>query len=219
MSKLKLITLFFLCVIPFLATSQSWPTDNSSSETTNTDQAFYRVIVDYSLFRPLGWRLPNNSPRYELIATKIPTVGEAKALIKESRSNQTYYVSLGDQLQESKIDEISANRVGLVSEGKTIFLSISERSRFLSTSSEKRRQRGRNRESNTQTAEKKSEERDDNESRGGRRGRRRRGSFDSQRAQEMRSRWANASPEERQNMIQSFRQRVGRRGRGGGGNR
>ncbi len=219
MSKLKLITLFFLCVIPFLATSQSRPTDNSSSETTNTDQAFYRVIVDYSLFRPLGWRLPNNSPRYELIATKIPTVGEAKALIKESRSSQTYYVSLGDQLQESKIDEISANRVGLVSEGKTIFLSISERSRFLSTSSEKRRQRGRNRESNTQTAEKKSEERDDNESRGGRRGRRRRGSFDSQRAQEMRSRWANASPEERQNMIQSFRQRVGRRGRGGGGNR
>tara|TARA_B100000686_G_scaffold320398_1_gene372004 strand:- start:412 stop:1065 length:654 start_codon:yes stop_codon:yes gene_type:complete len=215
MSKLKLITLFFLCVIPFLATSQSRPTDNSSSETTNTDQAFYRVIVDYSLFRPLGWRLPNNSPRYELIATKIPTVGEAKALIKESRSNQTYYVSLGDQLQESKIDEISANRVGLVSEGKTIFLSISERSRFLSTSSEKRRQRGRNRESNTQTAEKKSEERDDNESRGGRRGRRRRGSFDSKRAQEMRSRWANASPEERQNMIQSFRQRGGRRGRGG----
>ena len=215
MSKLKLITLFFLCVIPFLATSQSRPTDNSSSETTNTDQAFYRVIVDYSLFRPLGWRLPNNSPRYELIATKIPTVGEAKALIKESRSSQTYYVSLGDQLQESKIDEISANRVGLVSEGKTIFLSISERSRFLSTSSEKRRQRGRNRESNTQTAEKKSEERDDNESRGGRRGRRRRGSFDSQRAQEMRSRWANASPEERQNMIQSFRQRGGRRGRGG----
>ena len=214
MSKLKLITLFFLCVIPFLATSQSRPTDNSSSETTNTDQAFYRVIVDYCLFRPLGWRLPNNSPRYELIATKIPTVGEAKALIKESRSSQTYYVSLGDQLQESKIDEISANRVGLVSEGKTIFLSISERSRFLSTSSEKRRQRGRNRESNTQTAEKKSEERDDNESRGGRRG-----SFDSQRAQEMRSRWANASPEERQNMIQSFRQRVGRRGRGGGGNR
>ena len=215
MSKLKLITLFFLCVIPFSAISQSRPTDNSSSETTNTDQAFYRVIVDYSLFRPLGWRLPNNSPRYELIATKIPTVGEAKALIKESRSSQTYYVSLGDQLQESKIDEISANRVGLVSEGKTIFLSISERSRFLSTSSEKRRQRGRNRESNTQTAEKKSEERDDNESRGGRRGRRRRGSFDSQRAQEMRSRWANASPEERQNMIQSFRQRGGRRGRGG----
>ena len=215
MSKLKLITLFFLCVIPFLAPYQSRPTDNSSSETTNTDQAFYRVIVDYSLFRPLGWRLPNNSPRYELIATKIPTVGEAKALIKESRSSQTYYVSLGDQLQESKIDEISANRVGLVSEGKTIFLSISERSRFLSTSSEKRRQRGRNRESNTQTAETKSEERDDNESRGGRRGRRRRGSFDSQRAQEMRSRWANASPEERQNMIQSFRQRVGRRGRGG----
>ncbi len=215
MSKLKLMTLFFLCVIPFLAISQSRPTDNSSSETTNTDQAFYRVIVDYSLFRPLGWRLPNNSPRYELIATKIPTVGEAKALIKEARSNQTYYVGLGAQLQESKIDEISANRVRLVSAGKTIFLSISERSRFLSTSSGKRRQRGRNQESKTQTAENKSEERDDNESRDRRRGRRRRGSVDSQRAQEMRSRWANASSEERKNMIERFRQRGGRRGRRG----
>ena len=216
MSKLRLMTLFLLCLIPFLATSsQGRRTDDNSSENSNIHPDFYRVIVDYSLFRPLGWRLPNNSPRYELIATKIPTVGEAKALIKESRSNQTYYVSLGDQLQESKIDEISANRVRLVSAGKTIFLSISERSRFLSTSSGKRRQRGRNRESKTQTAENKSEERDDNESLDRRRGRRRRGSVDSQRAQEMRSRWANASPEERQNMIQSFRQRGGRRGRGG----
>ena len=215
MSKLRLMTLFLLCLIPFLATSQGRRTDDNSSENSNIHLDFYRVIVDYSLFRPLGWRPPNNSPRYELIATKIPTVGEAKALIKEARSNQTYYVGLGAQLQESKIDEISANRVRLVSAGKTIFLSISERSRFLSTSSGKRRQRGRNQESKTQTAENKSEERDDNESRDRRRGRRRRGSVDSQRAQEMRSRWANASSEERKNMIERFRQRGGRRGRRG----
>ena len=215
MSKLRLMTLFFLCLIPLLATSQGRRTDDNSSENSNIHPDFYRVIVDYSLFRPLGWRPPNKSPRYELIATKIPTVGEAKALIKEARSNQTYYVGLGDQLQESKIDEISANRVRLVSAGKTIFLSISERSRFLSTSSGKRRQRGRNRESNTQTAENKSEERDDNKSRDRRRDRRRRGSVDSQRSQEMRFRWANASSEERKNMIERFRQRGGRRGRRG----
>ena len=215
MSKLRLMTLFLLCLIPFLATSQGRRTDDNSSENSNIHPDFYRVIVDYSLFRPLGWRPPNNSPRYELISTKIPTVGEAKALIKEARSNQTYYVGLGDQLLESKIDEISANRVRLVSAGKMIFLSISERSRFLSTSSGKRRQRGRNQESKTQTAENKSEERDDNESRDRRRGRRRRGSVDSQRAQEMRSRWANASSEERKNMIERFRQRGGRRGRRG----
>jgi len=216
MSKLRLMTLFLLCLIPFLATSsQGRRTDDNSSENSNIHPDFYRVIVDYSLFRPLGWRPPNNSPRYELIATKIPTVGEAKALIKEARSNQTYYVGLGDQLLESKIDEISANRVRLVSAGKTIFLSISERSRFLSTSSGKRRQRGRNRESKTQTAENKSEERDDNESLDRRRGRRRRGSVDSQRAQEIRSRWVNASSEERKNMIERFRQRGGRRGRRG----
>ena len=61
-------------------------------------------------------------------------------------------------------------------------------------------------------AERKSEERrSDNERRrqGGGRGGRGRGNFDPQRAQEMRARWQNASPEERQKMIEGFRQRFG----------
>merc|ERR1712096_482371 len=162
------------------------------------------------------------SPKYELIATKIPAAGKAKALIRESRSDKTYYVGIGDQLQEAKVDEIVANQVGLVLEGKPISLSISS-IQFLSTGGGKRGKRGRGEKSKDgkdEKAERKSEGRSGNERRrqgGGRRGRGR-GNFDPQRAQEIRARWQNASPEERQKMIEGFRQRFGGgRGRRGGG--
>ena len=213
MYRLKLATLLLLFTTPLLATSQRDRSDNNQLQIPAADQAFYKVIVDYSLFRPLGWRPPDTSPKYELIATKIPAAGEAKALIKESRSNKTYYVGIGDQLQEAKVDEIVANQVGLVLEGKPISLSISS-IQFLSTGGGKRGKRGKGEKSKDgkdEKAERKSEERSDNERRrqgrgGGGRGR---GNFDSQRAQEMRARWQNASPEERQKMIEGFRQRFG----------
>jgi len=219
MCRLKLVTLSLLFTIPFLATSQRDRSANNQLQIPAADQAFYKVIVDYSLFRPLGWRPPDTSPKYELIATKIPAVGEAKALIKESRSNKIYYVGLGDQLQEAKVDEIVANQVGLVLEGKPISLSISS-IQFLRTSDGKRGKRGKggkSKDGKDETAESKSEGRSGNERRGRERGGRGRGNFDPQRAQEMSARWENASPEERQKMIEGFRQRGG--GRRGGGRR
>ena len=223
MCRLKLATLLLLFTIPFLAVSQRGRSDNNQLQIPAADQVFYKVIVDYSLFRPLGWRPPDTSPKYELIATKIPAAGEAKALIRESRSDKTYYVGIGDQLQEAKVDEIVANQVGLVLEGKPISLSISS-IQFLSTGGGKRGKRGRGEKSKDgkdEKAERKSEERrSDNERRrqGGGRGGRGRGNFDPQRAQEMRARWQNASPEERQKMIEGFRQRFGgSSGRWGGG--
>ena len=74
---------------------------------------FYKVIVDYSLFRPLGRRPPDTKPKYQLIAVKIPAPGPAKAIIKESRSNQIYYFGVGDQLQLTKAEKIDANQVSL----------------------------------------------------------------------------------------------------------
>ena len=32
---------------------------------------YYRPITDNFLFRPLGWKKPDSSPKYELIATII----------------------------------------------------------------------------------------------------------------------------------------------------
>ena len=219
MYRLKLVVLSLLFAIPFLATSQRDRSANNQLQIPAADQAFYKVIVDYSLFRPLGWRPPDTSPKYELIATKIPVAGEAKALIKESRSNKTYYVGIGDQLQEAKVDKIVANQVGLVLEGKPVSLSISS-IQFLNTGGGKRGKRsrgGKSKEGKDENAKKKSERRssDERRGRGGGRGSGGRGNFDPQRAQEMRARWQNASPEERQKMIEGFRQRFG----GGGGRR
>lgn len=223
MCRLKLVTLSLLFTIPFLATSQGDRSANNQLQIPAADQAFYKVIVDYSLFRPLGWRPPDTSPKYELIATKIPATGKAKALIRESRSNKTYYVGIGDQLQETKVDKIAANQVGLVLEGKPISLSINS-IQFLNTGGGKRGKRGRGGKSSKdgkdgkdENAERKSEGRSGNErrGRGGGRGSRGRGGFDSQRAQDMRARWQNSSPEERQKMIEGFRQRFG----GGSGRR
>merc|ERR1712138_356717 len=92
------------------------------SQESGPDQSYYQVISDYSLFRPLGWKQPDTSPKYQLIATKIPTQGVPKALIKESRSNKTYYVSVGEKIEDAKVEKIEANQVSLDSGGESIEL-------------------------------------------------------------------------------------------------
>jgi len=78
------------------------------------------------LFRPLGWRPPDTKPKYQLIAIKIPAHSPAKAIIKESHSNQIYYFGVGYQLQLTKVEEIDANQVILNLEGKLIALKLSD---------------------------------------------------------------------------------------------
>ena len=110
MSKIVLTAVLFFPLLPsFHAEGQ----DEKRFQMTATDQAFYRVVTDFNLFRPLGWQSPDNSPKYELIATKIPADGQAKALIRESRSDRTYYVSMGDQLESAKVTKISTDQVYL----------------------------------------------------------------------------------------------------------
>ena len=64
-------------------------------------------------FRPLGWRPPNTNPKYELITTKILSGGSSKALIRETSSNQTYYVGIGNQVQDTKVEKIEGNQISL----------------------------------------------------------------------------------------------------------
>merc|ERR1712169_141934 len=60
---------------------------NFRSIPTESGEEYYKVIVDNNLFRPLGWRPPNNKPRYTLIGTWISSNSViAKALILEQRS-------------------------------------------------------------------------------------------------------------------------------------
>lgn len=120
---MKKIVLVVVLLFPFLSTFHAEGQDEKKLQMTVADQAFYRVITDFNLFRPLGWHPPDKSPKYELMATKVPADGPAKALIRESRSNRTYYVSVGDQLESAEIEKIGVNKVSLKLDGKTISLS------------------------------------------------------------------------------------------------
>ena len=161
------------------------------------DQSYYQVISDYSLFRPLGWKQPDTSPKYQLIATKIPAQGVPKALIKESRSNKTYYVSVGEKIEDAKVEKIEANQVSLDSGGESIELK-GRSVDFLRVSGKKkdRKDRGRKEEATKRSRDGKKSERS---------GRRGRGGWDSGRGKEMRAKWESMSSERRSQMIQKFR--------------
>ena len=107
-----------LLLFGLIATHES----EGQSKTQVSNWSYYQSIIDYNLFRPLGWRPPDTSPKYELIATKILSKGSSKALIKETRSNQTHYVGIGDQIQGAKVENIGDNQVSLNSGGKPISL-------------------------------------------------------------------------------------------------
>ena len=193
---------------------------NFRSISTESGEEYYKVIVDNNLFRPLGWRPPNNKPRYTLIGTWISSNGvTAKALILEQRSNQTYYVSIGEKVGEATVEGIKSNQVSLDLSGD-IKMIKSESMQFLSGGGKERKRRGKGEKSKSE-----GETREDGERKRGNRGAERdrgnRGNWSGGGSQEWSGaieRFRSASPEERERMIQQFRsQRGNRGGRGGRG--
>ena len=196
--------------------------DNFRSISTESGEEYYKVIVDNNLFRPLGWRPPNNKPRYTLIGTWISSNGvTAKALILEQRSNQTYYVSIGEKVGEATVEGIKSNQVSLDLSGD-IKMIKSESMQFLSGGEKERKRRGKGEKSKSE-----GETREDGERKRGNRGAERdrgnRGNWSGGGSQEWSGaieRFRSASPEERERMIQQFRsQRGNRGGRGSRGDR
>ena len=98
-------------------------TNESQSKTQMADWPYYQIIVNSNLFHPLRWRPSSTKPKYELIATKILSGGSSKALIRETNSNKTYYVGIGDQIQETKVEKIEENQAHLNIGNKPISLS------------------------------------------------------------------------------------------------
>ena len=89
------------------------------------NQDFYRVIIENNLFRPLGWQTPNHEPKYVLIATLIESHGgRAKALLMESRSNETYYVTVGEKVQGATVEKIESKQVRLNISGEILTLKV-----------------------------------------------------------------------------------------------
>ena len=191
--------------------------DDFRAISTASGEGYYKVIVDNNLFRPLGWRSRNNKPRYTLIGTWISSNGvTAKALILEQRSNQTYYVSVGEKVGESTVESIESNQVSLDLSGD-IKMVKSEPMQFLSGGEKGRRREGKDGKSKSN-----GEVREDGDRKRGKRNteERGRGSWrGGGNREEWRSavqRYRNASPEEQQKMREQFMQRMRERGGGRG---
>ena len=87
----------------------------------NGNADFYRVIVENNLFRPLGWQKPNREPQYTLIATLIESEGnKAKAFLMDRKSNQSYYVTVGEKVGDAIVKDIKSNQVTLYKVGDTV---------------------------------------------------------------------------------------------------
>ena len=169
---------------------------------------YYRPITDNFLFRPLGWKKPDLTPRYELIGT---IVGEdfARGYIINVRSNRIRIVEVGSVLDiDNVVSGVSRNKVQM-SNGKEYlaksirFLNIEKRGSRSRTTSTKV---GNGKDTTSKTSEK--------ENTGVRQGTRRRtGRTGGGQWQAQIEQFQNASPEDRQRMIQEFRSR-GRNRRG-----
>ena len=194
---------------------------NRGSIDFGENAAFYKVIIDNNLFRPLGWTPPNNEPAYSLIGTAVGTEGAvSQATLLEKRSNRYHFVTIGTKLGDMTVKDIQAKQVTLDNAGKPITLKAGEL-QFLTTA------RGREAGRTTQTSEGQSEKAgSDNQGNQANA----RMEAEKRRQMQMKAQAAalglkpnelkelrNASPEERQERLQKIRaeraERGGRRGR------
>lgn len=84
---------------------------------------YYQIIVDNNLFRPLGWKPPNEEPEYTLIGTSFdPTGDSSEAFVLENRSNQFHIVSVGEKIGDAIVKEIADKKVSLYKDGELITL-------------------------------------------------------------------------------------------------
>lgn len=87
------------------------------------NEAFYRVIIDNNLFRPLGWRKPKEAPAYRLLGTVVDTdTAIAQAILQETRANRYYFVTIGEKVGNATVKDIQSKQVVLDEAGKAITL-------------------------------------------------------------------------------------------------
>ena len=85
--------------------------------------AFYKTIIEYNLFRPLGWTPPKNEPAYSLKSTAVNANGViSQATLLERRSNRYHFVTIGTKLGDMTVKDIQAKQVIMDKEGETVTL-------------------------------------------------------------------------------------------------
>ena len=177
---------------------------------------YYKIITTNNLFRPLGWKAPDLTPKYELIGTWISVNTKTRvAYVRDIRTNKIYRLGIGDTINGSVINNIKQNEIQM-NEGKKYesptmqFLNFSTGRRSTKRSSTSS---SRSKTNTNQTT--KEEEKQTTTSRTTRRSGRTGGANWEAQAQ----RFQNASPGERQQMIEQFRSMRGNRGGGNRGRR
>ena len=178
---------------------------------------FYRTIIEYNLFRPLGWTPPKNEPSYSLEGTAVNQEGViSQATLLERRSNRYHFVTIGTELDGMTVKDIQAKQVILDKAGETVTFRTGEL-QLLTTKGGSNRGGGRgeggsetarNNNSGQNRANQVNTERREQTQRGGQ------GADQQARRREMMERFRNASSEERRELIERFRRRGGDGDRG-----
>ena len=170
---------------------------------------YYNIITTNNLFRPLGWKPPNLTPKYELIGTWISVNTNTRvAYVRDTRTNKIRRMGIGDNLNGVVINNIKRNALemngGEKYESPTMqFLNFSTVKRSSKRSSTSSRE---NKINTNQTTKEKEEQ--TTTSRTTRRSDRTGGANWESQVQ----RFQNASPEDRQQIIEQFRSMRGNRG-------
>ena len=83
-------------------------------------EAYYSIIIENNLFRPLGWAPRRPIAPYRLLGIVIPTTTTAppKAIIQKTNGDRTYIVSPGEQLDaDTEVTDIQPKAVTLSKKG------------------------------------------------------------------------------------------------------
>ena len=92
-------------------------------------ESYYRPILDYNLFRPLGWTPPRPQELYRLLGTILPRDANTppQAILQSTAGQKTYIVSTGEKIDAStEVVSIEGKQVTLSTNGQphTLRLSI-----------------------------------------------------------------------------------------------
>ena len=90
-------------------------------------ESYYRPILDYNLFRPLGWTPPRPQELYRLLGTILPRDANTppQAILQSTAGQKTYIVSTGEKIDAStEVVSIEGKQVTLSTNGEqhTLYL-------------------------------------------------------------------------------------------------
>lgn len=110
---------------------QAKPSQNKNMEAKtdsipSTPDAYYQIIIDNNLFRPLGWKPEEPKPKYILIGTVLAknTTQHTEAIIIERQSGKLHIVRVNDWVGELMVKKIGTKKVILQESDQEITLQI-----------------------------------------------------------------------------------------------